>query len=221
MSPKRLTRDDSREQTKQRLLHAARHLIARKGLSAASVEDMVAAAGYTRGAFYSNFQSKEDLFLELLRRDHAATHAEFGALQDDSMSIGYIQQRVRGLYAQLYRDNESFMNWTEARLLATRNARFRAKLNALLLEKRADVARLIEYFYRRLGTPSPVPPETMAMAFMSLYDGVQLWGLYGPAEMTADRAESILTLFIDSLILLARLQATPRSATSPNGCTHA
>jgi len=125
------------------------------------------------------------------------------------MSIGYIQQRVRGLYAQLYRDNESFMNWTEARLLATRNARFRAKLNALLLEKRADVARLIEYFYRRLGTPSPVPPETMAMAFMSLYDGVQLWGLYGPAEMTADRAESILTLFIDSLILLARLQATP------------
>jgi len=40
---------------------------------------MVAAAGYTRGAFYSNFQSKEDLFLELLRRDHAATHAEFGA----------------------------------------------------------------------------------------------------------------------------------------------
>jgi len=40
-------------------------VIAKKGLEAASVENIAAAAGYTRGAFYSNFSSKDDLFIEL------------------------------------------------------------------------------------------------------------------------------------------------------------
>src|SRR5690242_9102464 len=140
MSRKRLTREDSRELTTQRLLDAAQRLIAKKGLSAASVENIAAAAGYTRGAFYSNFKSKDDLFIELLRRDHQETHVQLGALQDDSLALDHIQQRVREMYGQMYRSNESFMNWTEARMLATRDTKFRAKLNALLAEKRGEVA---------------------------------------------------------------------------------
>jgi len=51
MTRKRLTREDSQEQTRQRLLDAAQKLFARKGLDRSSVEDIAAAAGYTRGAF--------------------------------------------------------------------------------------------------------------------------------------------------------------------------
>src|SRR6185437_16096960 len=118
MSRKRLTREDSRDLTTQRLLDAAQKLIAKKGLNATSVEDIAEAAGYTRGAFYSNFSSKGDLFIELLRRDHEKTHAELGALRSDALPLDLIQQRARDLYGSLYRDNESFMNWTEARMLA-------------------------------------------------------------------------------------------------------
>src|SRR5690242_6093785 len=102
MTRKRLTREDSRDQTTQRLLDAAQRLIARKGLSAASVENITAAAGYSRGAFYSNFKSKDDLFIEILRRDHEQTHLDLGALQDDSLSLDHIQARVRELYGQMY-----------------------------------------------------------------------------------------------------------------------
>src|SRR5215469_11446830 len=122
MSRKRLTREDSRDQTTQRLLDAAQRLIAKKGLSAASVEDIAAAAGYSRGAFYSNFNSKGDLFIELLRRDHAKTTSELNALRQDELSIDHIQARTREVYSKLYRDNESFLNWTEARMLAARDA---------------------------------------------------------------------------------------------------
>src|SRR5580700_9892302 len=101
MSRKRLTREDSRDQTTQRLLDAAQKLIAKKGLSATSVEDIAEAAGYTRGAFYSNFSSKGDLFIELLRRDHMNTHAELNALRTDTLSLDQIQARVRGIYSQL------------------------------------------------------------------------------------------------------------------------
>ncbi len=206
MSRKRLTREDSRDQTTQRLLDAAQRLIAKKGLSAASVEDIAAAAGYTRGAFYSNFSSKGDLFIELLRRDHARTHAEMAALRNDQLSLDHIQSRTRDLYGQVYHDNESFMNWTEARMLAARDAKFRAKLNALLAEKRGQIAEFIEYFYKRAGVVAPVPPAAMAMGFMALVEGMKLSLLSSPGDVPDGTAESVLSVFIDSIMQMARLQ---------------
>ena len=70
----RLSREESREQTQQRLLDAAQSVIAKKGLAGTSGEDIAAAAGYTRGAFYSNFRSKGDLFIELLNGVEVAVH---------------------------------------------------------------------------------------------------------------------------------------------------
>jgi AcrR family transcriptional regulator len=206
MSRKRLSREDSRDQTTQRLLDAAQKLIAKKGLSAASVEDIAAAAGYTRGAFYSNFNSKADLFIELLRRDHEETHAELAALRSDALPLDLIQERTREIYGRLYRNNESFMNWTEARLLAARDTRFRSKLNALFAEKRGQIAEFIEYFYQRAGVASPVPEGAMAMGFIALVEGVKLSMLSSPADMTPETAESILTTFIDAIMKMARLQ---------------
>jgi AcrR family transcriptional regulator len=136
MSRKRLTREETREQTTQRLLDAAAKVIARKGLDATSVEDIAEAAGYSRGAFYSNFSAKEDLFIELLRRDHARVTAELASLRSDDLPLDHIEARVTEFYGHMYRDNECFINWAEARLLAVRDARFRAKLNALQAEKR-------------------------------------------------------------------------------------
>jgi AcrR family transcriptional regulator len=207
MSRKRLSRDDSREQTTQRLLDAAQKLIAKKGLEAASVENIAAAAGYTRGAFYSNYGSKDDLFIELLRRDHQKATAELNALRDTSLPVDHVQSRARDIYSQMYRDNESFMIWTEARMLAARDARFRTKLNALLTEKRALIADFIRYFYERVGVAPAVAPEQLAMGFMSLAEGVKLYMLSSPAEMTGPIAESLLTVFVDSIMQLARLEA--------------
>jgi AcrR family transcriptional regulator len=207
MSRKRLSRDDSREQTTQRLLEAAQKLIAKKGLEAASVENIAAAAGYTRGAFYSNFKSKDDLFIELLRRDHEKATAELNALRDRSLPVDHVQSRARDIYGQMYRDNESFLIWTEARMLAVRDARFRAKLNALMTEKRAQIADFIDYFYERVGVAPPLASEQMAMGFMSLAEGVKLFMMSSPAEMTGPIAESLLTVFVESIMRLARLEA--------------
>ncbi|HWM66971.1 MAG TPA: hypothetical protein VNO35_10330 [Steroidobacteraceae bacterium] len=92
-------------------------------------------------------------------------------------------------------------------MLAARDLKFRAKLSALLAEKRAAIAAFIEYFYRRVGIAPPVPPTTLALGFMSLFEGVQLAMLSSPADMTLDRPESVLTVFMDSIMRLAHLQA--------------
>jgi len=56
----------SRENTRARLLEAAHEVFAEVGLDAASVETICERAGFTRGAFYSNFESKDELFLALI-----------------------------------------------------------------------------------------------------------------------------------------------------------
>ena len=66
----RLTRQESRDQTRKRLLDAAAAVITRKGFAATTIEDIVVHAGCTRGAFYSNYVSKLDLFGKRLEADH-------------------------------------------------------------------------------------------------------------------------------------------------------
>jgi len=207
MSRKRLTREETREQTTQRLLDAALKVIARKGLEGTSVEDIAAAAGYSRGAFYSNFSTKDDLFIELLRRDHEQLTGELAALRNDALPLEHIEARVTEFYSRLCGDDiECFMNWTEARLLAVRDTRFRAKLNALLDEKRDQIAQFIEYFFKRLGVAPPLPAQQLALGFMSLAEGIMLSTLSSPEEMSAATAESLRALFLTAVIHSARTE---------------
>src|SRR5947208_15920176 len=62
----RLTRSERQAQTRRELLDAAARVFVKRGFTGSSVEEISAEAGYTRGAFYSNFRSKNELFVELL-----------------------------------------------------------------------------------------------------------------------------------------------------------
>lgn len=72
-----------RQETRNRLLDAAAEVFTEEGLQGASVESVCSRAGFTRGAFYSNFSSKEELFLALLGRefDRRAADLESKALE--------------------------------------------------------------------------------------------------------------------------------------------
>src|SRR5208337_5227354 len=65
---KRLTRRESKEVTRTRLVEAAERLFIRKGFDDASVDEISETAGYSRGAFYSNFDDKEQVFLAVIDR---------------------------------------------------------------------------------------------------------------------------------------------------------
>ncbi|WP_304119093.1 TetR/AcrR family transcriptional regulator [Mycolicibacterium bacteremicum] len=64
--PRRLTRAESKEQTRQRLLDAAAQVFARRGYAAAAVEEIAETAGFSVGAVYSNFAGKDELFSALM-----------------------------------------------------------------------------------------------------------------------------------------------------------
>jgi AcrR family transcriptional regulator len=66
MSSGQMTRRERQQHTRSSLLTAASKLFCRNGLEGASVDQVAQEAGYTKGAFYANFKSKEELFLVML-----------------------------------------------------------------------------------------------------------------------------------------------------------
>lgn len=88
----RLTRQQSRERTRTAILDAAERAFATRGYRTSSLEDIATAAGFTKGAVYSNFGSKADLFLALLDRhaerdDVGATSSASSAAADPSWPL--------------------------------------------------------------------------------------------------------------------------------------
>jgi AcrR family transcriptional regulator len=216
MKRKRLSRQEGRELTAQRLVEAAQRLIARRGLDATSVEDITEAAGYSRGAFYSNFKSKNDLFYEVLRQDQQRNNAEFAVALDDALPLEQIQARIREINAGLFNARDSFLAWTEARMLSARDPKFRAKVAGLIAERRDFVVTIIQYLARRIGATPSVPLEALAMGFISLSEGVRLFGASCPNEMPAEVAYTVLNLFVDS-VLQQVLQPDKRETAGPRG----
>ncbi|TKC87794.1 TetR/AcrR family transcriptional regulator [Trinickia terrae] len=134
MKKQRLTREQSREQTHRRLLDAGKEIFVKKGFVGASIESIAEAAGYTRGAFYSNFSSKSELFLELLRRDHEAIQAGLTSAFEGEASTEMTAHELLFRNGPS-RESENSLLWIEARLLAARDARFRECFNAFLRER--------------------------------------------------------------------------------------
>src|SRR5579859_4032813 len=130
----RLTRQESREQTRKRLLDAAAEVIASRGLAATTIEDIVEHAGYTRGAFYSNFESKLDLFSELLKADRTRIKDGLRQLLATSFRNEDPERDPASSHIECHERHKNSMLWVEARHHAMRDTTFRQQLNALALE---------------------------------------------------------------------------------------
>jgi AcrR family transcriptional regulator len=82
MHRQRLTRAERQAQTRRELLDAAARVFVRRGFTGSSVEEISAEAGYTRGAFYSNFSSKDEILVELL---HDRVYARYTNMVQESL----------------------------------------------------------------------------------------------------------------------------------------
>jgi AcrR family transcriptional regulator len=91
--PQRLTRKEKQAETRRRLLDAGERVFIRLGLQGSSVEEIAAEAGYTRGAFYSNFKSKDELFVELLQDRVYQRYAQMA--EDAQEQPGTPRERLR------------------------------------------------------------------------------------------------------------------------------
>ncbi len=133
-----MTSTPRREATQRRLVEAAVHEFAAHGIDATSVEQISEAAGFTRGAFYSNFAEKDELVLAIVEHVHAATNALFlDAVQDLPAGVG-LDDAVRLVLESRMVSPEVHTTMLEITLRSRRNP----ELAARLAERRNEIGLL-------------------------------------------------------------------------------
>ena len=197
----RLTREQSKEQTRQRLLDAAQALFMRRGFAAASVQAIAAAAGFTRGAFYSNFHSKPDLLLELLMREQQTVREDLGTVFEGVTSREEMEESMLRFYSKPGREKKCALLWIDAQLLAVRDDRFRLSFNAFSREQLKQLSACIDEFSTRTGTPLPLSADALAMGLISLRDGIRFFRMTNPLYATEEITQSVLSGFFARLVL--------------------
>jgi AcrR family transcriptional regulator len=192
----RLTRKQRQEHTRACLLEAAARVFARRGLAQASVDEVAADAGFTKGAVYANFGSKEELFLEMLDRKFAARLVDLEAvLKTDQPPEEQARTAGRDFLSTIVADPEWGRLFYEAALHASRNEAFRQKLQASYQQMRARMVELLQARFAGTGFVPPVPYEQLAMMFFSMANGVGFERLVEGDAVPDDLFATMLGLF--------------------------
>lgn len=189
-SSRRLTRKQKQAQTREQLLEAAERVFLRRGLEGSSVEEISAEAGFTRGAFYSNFESKDQLFIELLQeRVYSGYRRMLDRVEE---SGGTPRERlVRG--AEMLRDVQDaeqgrwlFRLWLECLTKAARDEGFRKLAATFWSGNRSLLAAQSEIQAEQLGRKPPLPPDQIATAMIALDIGLAVQHLVDPDAVPLD-----------------------------------
>lgn len=172
----------NRENTRARLLEAAAQVFAEVGLDGATVEAVCERAGFTRGAFYSNFESKDELFLTLAGsvadvrvravRARVEELAATGALADGCDPLVLVQQ-VMDVGGD---DRLDVMLMSEIRLRALRDDQFGAGYLAQEREMVAGIAQIITDIVAAGHLVVRLPAETAARMLMVIWEGMAVRG---------------------------------------------
>ena len=170
--PSRLTRAQQQSVTKERLLAAAEQVIDRHGFGGASVDLITAEAGYSKGAIYSNFESKDAVFLELLRRYMERDMAELERIV--SLDPDQLSAAVTDWLENLYAESDCPLLSTELQLQARRSPAFAGHYYALQDQQIRTLARILERYFEVSSIPLPMDSLDLAAALIALAHGVTL-----------------------------------------------
>jgi AcrR family transcriptional regulator len=173
----RWTRERRLEHTRSLLLDAAEDVFAEKGFTAATLDDIAHAAGYTKGAIYKHFTTKEDLFLAVSDRYWRRYFDTFAEVMSMSTQVGAGERDViADRWRQLSRDRgaEHAALGHEFTLYLLRNAEARGRVAGKRTEVVEALAKFIVDGIDRLGGTLVIPPITLAQVLIATSDAIVL-----------------------------------------------
>ena len=161
----------------------------RRGFQGASVEEITAEAGFSRGAFYSNFGSKEEMFVELLHdRVYAGYRELLERVPRELSPVDRLRWAATELMVRYDRDEEAwlFALWLECLAHAARHPEFRSLPATFWSGTRAGNAAWIAAEFGASRASPPLDPKDIATALTALDIGLAVQHLVDPAEVPLD-----------------------------------
>ena len=204
-TPTRLTRKERQADTRARLMEAASHVAARRGLEGASLDEIAAEAGFTKGAIYANFESKEGLFLAMLDERFAARLADADRiLSGDAAPEEQARQAGADFMDALASDPEWERLFMELVVYALRNESFRIEFVARYGELRERISELLERRVRELGIEPAVPPAEVAAMTFAMANGAAMERMLDPDATPGDLLPTMFAAFFSGLQGMAK-----------------
>jgi AcrR family transcriptional regulator len=179
MATTRLTRAERREQTRDELIAAADAAFIQGGFHATSLDQIAAAAGYTKGAVYSNFASKEDLFFAVYERRADAAEVQMKELLAGDPAAGL--ERLSGdTTGRRGRDDGWLAVFFEFWAHVIRHPELRGRFAAIHRRLQMPVADALERSAREAGAELPDAALPLAVASGAMQIGLALERLTQP-----------------------------------------
>lgn len=182
MQQKKLTsRDLAQQRTRETLLGVAARLVAEKGLGAVSIGDIASEAGFTKGAFYSNFDSRDSMLLELVRQIQIEQTAAMRVLesQGPAPDLAHALDQLVEIALQHSDSPTAALLIGEVQLQARRNPDFAGHVQAGFEQRVGFLAGWIDEMPKAAGGPA-ISPWDLARTVFALSQGF--------AQQPADRA---------------------------------
>ena len=185
-----------RELTRTALLDAAAHVFGQRGFDGASLEEIAETAGYTRGAIYKNFDSKEDLFLAVLDRRIAAQLEAFSAAFEREGAVAATDPaKMADAWWQAIVDPAWAPLDLEFRLYAMRNPEVQKRLVAQERELTKAVADFIDEQSTAMGIALNMSAAELAGIVIPATQGFAQFACLDP-----DGGSDLYAAFLDLLI---------------------
>ncbi|WP_300265617.1 TetR/AcrR family transcriptional regulator [Microbacterium sp.] len=195
-----------REITRTRILDAAHRLFVARGFNRVTVEDIATKAGFTRGAVYSNFANKAEIFVALI--DRRFDDQLDRALEDLSADLDS-SERVAALARWIAAEASRSREWSTAELefyaFASSDPELSVRMMDVQRAGRADFADFLVSQCQRIDVEIDIPPEHLAAIVNSLVRGLML-------EWMVDLSTDVAGLFVAAFTrLLGVPPVAPRS----------
>jgi AcrR family transcriptional regulator len=188
-------------------MRSAAQVFAERGLQGATIDEIATRAGFTKGAFYANFASKEDLFLTMLDERFAA---RLGKVAELSRRDSKVEQQAQAAGEYLARYLAVDPDWQqlffEFVTHAIRDEAFRGELVRRYGDLRAGYAELFARRAAELGVTPPVPVERIAQMTFAMANGFALERLLEPDIATDELYGEMLAVFFAGLRALTLKQ---------------
>lgn len=200
----RLTRQESRRRTRERLLAAAAELFAERGVNGASVEQIAERAGFTRGAFYGNFDGKDALVAELLQE---RTRREAEEVREAAGGAASRDEAFAALRAWHRERARNLDTWLALRMELLLHAVRTPELRPLLAERerlaRGALAEGVRRELDRDGAAAPADPAFLALIAHALEDGLLIQRALDPENVGEEAVVDAVELLLRSWTALA------------------
>lgn len=190
----------TRAQTRARLLQAAGEVFAERGYDRASLDEVAAAADLTKGAVYSSFAGKDELFYALMAErigERLALVAE--AADRQSTPEAMTSDAGSGLVGLISSQADWHLLFIEFWTRAVRDAGLRKEFARHRRAAREVIARFLEQQAAQVGVDLPAPADQLAVAVLALSNGIAIEQLADPDNIDPSTFGVILGLLLQGL----------------------